>query len=515
MSMAEVVAVLRANTSEFTAKMDEAEAKVARLSKSGAGNMEKLASVGKAALLGLGTVAVGVGVVAVDMADKQENAQAQMNNAFKNAGTTTGAYKNQIANLDGQMTTFGYTNAQTNSALAQLVTVTGNAQSSISNMGLAANIAANRHMDLNSAATLMAKTMAGNVTAAKRMGIEIPANILKIKDPTEKANAILGILGDRFKGSASAAAGTFAGKTAAVKAQMENWAASIGQKLIPILQTLVGDIQTAISWLSHHKEVMIGIAVAVAGALGTLAVMWVINTIAAMAFWTAATGGIIILVAALAVGIAWIVTHWGEVWTFIKDVAADAWHWIYNNFIQPVVQAFSDVIDWVKGHWPLLLAIITGPFGLAIYFIMSNWNSIVNFFSGLVASIGSVFTQIGNAIWNGIKSGINLAIGGINTLISAFDSATGWIPGVPNIPQIPKMRATGGPVIAGQPYIVGERGPELFTPGASGNITPNNQLGAALGSGGGTTVNVYATTNADPNQIATAMAWALRTASAA
>lgn len=35
------------------------------------------------------------------------------------------------------------------------------------------------------------------------------------------------------------------------------------------------------------------------------------------------------------------------------------------------------------------------------------------------------------------------------------------------------FRAEGGPVTAGRPYIVGERGPELFTPAASGFITPN------------------------------------------
>lgn len=38
------------------------------------------------------------------------------------------------------------------------------------------------------------------------------------------------------------------------------------------------------------------------------------------------------------------------------------------------------------------------------------------------------------------------------------------------------MRASGGNVAPGMPYIVGERGPELFTPGASGHITPNNQM---------------------------------------
>src|SRR5699024_5358615 len=46
-------------------------------------------------------------------------------------------------------------------------------------------------------------------------------------------------------------------------------------------------------------------------------------------------------------------------------------------------------------------------------------------------------------------------------------------------------RATGGPVSGGTTYLVGERGPELFTPSNSGNITPNHAIG------GSTEVNVY------------------------
>ena len=39
------------------------------------------------------------------------------------------------------------------------------------------------------------------------------------------------------------------------------------------------------------------------------------------------------------------------------------------------------------------------------------------------------------------------------------------------------FKAEGGPVKGGGSYIVGERGPELFTPGVSGNITPNHAMG--------------------------------------
>ena len=39
------------------------------------------------------------------------------------------------------------------------------------------------------------------------------------------------------------------------------------------------------------------------------------------------------------------------------------------------------------------------------------------------------------------------------------------------------FRAEGGPVKRGGSYIVGERGPEIFTPGVSGKITPNHAMG--------------------------------------
>jgi hypothetical protein len=55
---------------------------------------------------------------------------------------------------------------------------------------------------------------------------------------------------------------------------------------------------------------------------------------------------------------------------------------------------------------------------------------------------------------------------------------------VANLPW--PARATGGNVSAGQTYMVGERGPELFTPGSSGFITPNGSAGGV----GPVTINV-------------------------
>ncbi len=54
-------------------------------------------------------------------------------------------------------------------------------------------------------------------------------------------------------------------------------------------------------------------------------------------------------------------------------------------------------------------------------------------------------------------------------------------------------RASGGPVEAGGTYLVGEQGPELFSPASGGTILPNHTLTTAGSGGGGAqpvTVNV-------------------------
>ena len=46
-------------------------------------------------------------------------------------------------------------------------------------------------------------------------------------------------------------------------------------------------------------------------------------------------------------------------------------------------------------------------------------------------------------------------------------------------------RAAGGPVTSQQPYMVGERGPELFVPGTGGSVVNNSDLRSAMNGGGG------------------------------
>ena len=73
-------------------------------------------------------------------------------------------------------------------------------------------------------------------------------------------------------------------------------------------------------------------------------------------------------------------------------------------------------------------------------------------------------------------------------------------------------KANGGPVSTGTPYMVGERGPELFVPNNSGNIVPNHALGGDVN----VVVNVTETqtdtrgNGARANQVGNALAAAVQ-----
>lgn len=61
------------------------------------------------------------------------------------------------------------------------------------------------------------------------------------------------------------------------------------------------------------------------------------------------------------------------------------------------------------------------------------------------------------------------------------------------------FRAAGGPVSAMEPYIVGEKGPELFVPRNNGTIIPN---GATVPGTGSLTVNIVVNGSGDPQRVA-------------
>lgn len=72
-------------------------------------------------------------------------------------------------------------------------------------------------------------------------------------------------------------------------------------------------------------------------------------------------------------------------------------------------------------------------------------------------------------------------VSGVNSILSRIKSSAGGGGFVnPNAGMFSGARATGGPVQPGRTFLVGERGPELFTPGQYGNIAANGGAGMTI-----------------------------------
>lgn len=69
----------------------------------------------------------------------------------------------------------------------------------------------------------------------------------------------------------------------------------------------------------------------------------------------------------------------------------------------------------------------------------------------------------------------------VQQMVGSFDAASGEGSGLAGfIGGLLKPRANGGPVTAGQPYLVGERGPELFVPSSNGGVVANDKMGGGV-----------------------------------
>jgi hypothetical protein len=98
---------------------------------------------------------------------------------------------------------------------------------------------------------------------------------------------------------------------------------------------------------------------------------------------------------------------------------------------------------------------------------------------------------------NGVEGGLmGLASKGISTWLTGLFGGAGSAGAASAssgvgamIPAIAGMAADGGAMGAGDTFLVGEQGPELFTASSHGNITPNSQLGND-GGGGDTHVHM-------------------------
>ena len=122
-----------------------------------------------------------------------------------------------------------------------------------------------------------------------------------------------------------------------------------------------------------------------------------------------------------------------------------------------------------------------------------------------------LFTQITDNIASGVSDALVGAIEGTRTLGEAARSIVNNLAsdllrlgvntllrntGIGLFANLPGL-ANGGSAQAGRSYLVGERGPEIFTPKSSGTVIPNNQIG---GAGGGIVNNINVNVSAEGMQ---------------
>jgi hypothetical protein len=131
--------------------------------------------------------------------------------------------------------------------------------------------------------------------------------------------------------------------------------------------------------------------------------------------WVLLATGIILLV-----GI--IVKNWGK----IKAVT--------SAVFGPVLNIIRGVFNWIKANWPLLLAIITGPIGLAVLMVVKHWgaikksasdafNAVVGWFKSLPGRITSAVGNLAKLLYN---AGKNVILGLFNGAKFVWSQFWAW-----------------------------------------------------------------------------------------
>ncbi len=128
-------------------------------------------------------------------------------------------------------------------------------------------------------------------------------------------------------------------------------------------------------------------------------------------------------------------------------------------------------------------------------------NSVANSFKGMLTGAMSFKTAMKGIISAVIDELFRLFI--VQQIVGIVSGALGGAAGGPtggfgSSVNLAGVRAYGGSVAGNQPYMVGERGPELFVPGGNGTIIPNGNMRGGSGGGSPISISVDARGSNDP-----------------
>jgi TP901 family phage tail tape measure protein len=216
-----------------------------------------------------------------------------------------------------------------------------------------------------------------------------------------------------------------------------------------------------------------------------------------------------------------------NIFTVVERVAEGVGEFIEKLVGNESFQEFLSTLGtWFENTWPIVEELVAqiGDLAVSLFPILTTAietalpiiESVVSIFKDLGFFLGVALEEIGflQQEFPLLQATFELATGPIRLLAAAFELLANGLRRVreeyekwkgSNAPDellpgpitdqnvrlpAPQTRATGGPVQAGQSYLIGERGAEMFVPRQDGSIVPNHRLGA--GGGGG----IYITVNA-------------------
>jgi hypothetical protein len=455
--------------------------------------------MGKVAAAGLAVAGAAAAKFAYDAtkaAAEDQKSQKQLALALKNTAKATNAQVKQSEDFISKLQmTYGIADDKLRPALASLARGTGNLTEAQDLLGLAMDVSAGTGKDLSTVSAALVKAHNGNLGALKRLGIPLADNIVKSKD----FNAATKVLAKTFGGAAKTNAETFSGRLAIMQQNLAESKEQIGYALMPVLTKFADYLVTnvipnvqgfvdgltgvkkkggeatksayefgekvkgVVQWIGDNQHIVKGFASLVAGIFIGVKTAGIVSALTTLggAFLTltgfaataagaeaAATGGASLAIAAPA--IAAIAATFGAA-ALLGLVGVDA------GEVNPIEEETATTIT-KRTKTKARAAAAVGKRKLA-----SGETYISN---------GTTYT------WDADKGEYWFLAMGNNG--SYRDYSNPHPAGAPL-----DGRAVGGSVMGGTSYLVGERGPEVFTPFGAGRITPNG-----LGGGSGMTVVV-------------------------
>jgi len=209
-------------------------------------------------------------------------------------------------------------------------------------------------------------------------------------------------------------------------------------------------------------------------ALGKSMLMFPVTAVRAIgaAMWALAANPVGVIVTAAVVALtafgAWVYNNWDGVKSFFSGFAEG-----FTNALGPSATAALERVTDLFGSLYKWVSDLVGPISAS----NEQWK-------GWGATVGGVVAKGVNAVVDGISKLVGLftsAYDGAVRLKNALFGLGGAAPAP--VPAPLPGRALGGPVKYGKPYIVGERGPELFIPAGKGRIETNGVLNRMVADG--------------------------------